>query len=118
MTDESNTVMDLREAVARFVAEREWQRFHNPKNLSMALVVEAAELVELFQWKSFDESDTAASDPSFRQHIEGEIADIAIFLLAFCNSIDLQLAAAIERKLASDSTKYPADEFKGRAKSI
>lgn len=114
MNDSATTVRELRELVARFVAEREWQRYHDPKNLSMALAIEAGELMEHFQWARSDELAPLVADPGLRAAIRDELADVMCFALALANVLDLDLAAAIETKMASNVAKYPAAEYRGR----
>jgi len=96
------------------VAEREWEKFHDPKNLSMAIAIETAELMEHFQWARNEELPDLLANPQRRQEVTEEVADIACFLLALANSMDLDLSDAIERKLAKNRAKYPADVFRGR----
>jgi NTP pyrophosphatase (non-canonical NTP hydrolase) len=115
MADGATTVEQLKQAMARFVAEREWERFHSPKNLVMGLSVEAAELMEHFLWMGNEESRTlAADDMAKRIAIGEEMADVACYLLALANSMQLDLSAAISDKLAKNAIKYPAEQYKGR----
>jgi dCTP diphosphatase len=114
MTDSKTTVRQLRDLVADFVAERAWEKFHDPKNLSMSIAIEAAELMEHFQWARSDEVDGVLRDQKTRDEIREEIADIACFLLALANALDLDLAAAVQSKMARNREKYPADQFRGR----
>lgn len=113
MEDQTATVRALRDLVARFVGERDWQRFHDPKNLSMAIAIEAAELMEHFQWLRSEELDTALADPALRAEIQDEIADIACFVLALANRLGLDLAAAVEQKMVKNAAKYPPETFRG-----
>jgi len=108
---------DLRELKARvraFVAERDWDRFHSPKNLAMALSVEASELVELFQWLTEEES--AALDADRRRRVAEELADVLWFLVRLADRLDVDLLEAAERKIAANAAKYPADRVRGNAK--
>jgi dCTP diphosphatase len=105
---------ELRERVRAFVAERDWERFHSPKNLAMALSVEASELVELFQWLTEEES--AAPDPGRRQRVAEEMADVLWFLVRLADRLDVDLLAAAEAKLAANAVKYPADLVRGSPK--
>ena len=90
-----------------FAAERQWQRYQTPKNLAMAMVVEAAELVEIFQWMTPEESQAIASDADRHQHLGEEIADVLLYLLQIADHTGVDLAAAVERKLALNALKYP-----------
>ena len=114
MTDETTTVSQLRRLVAGFVAERQWQRYHDPKNLSMAIAIETAELMEHFQWVRNDELPTLLRDERHREKIGEEIADIFCFVLALANALELDLSAAVERKVAKNVAKYPTRTFRGR----
>ena len=103
----------LRVRLAEFAAERDWDQFHNPKNLAMALAGEAGELVEHFQWLTFEE---AASLPhAAREEVALEAADVLLFLLRLCDKLDIDLAAAAERKLSINAQRYPVGKARGRA---
>jgi dCTP diphosphatase len=115
MTDAKTTVAELRERVLGFVHERDWEQFHSPKNLSMALAAEAGELMEHFLWAESKASLDAARDPKKRPAIEAEIADVVIYALEFANMCGIDLAAAIEIKMAANAKKYPVDKARGRA---
>ena len=105
---------ELKERVRAFVAERDWDRFHSPKNLAMALSVEASELVELFQWLTEEES--AALDGKQRQRVSEELADVLWFLVRLSDRLDIDLLAAAELKLAHNAKKYPANRVRGNSK--
>lgn len=113
MADDKTTVADLRARWRVFVSDREWNRFHTAKNLSMALAAEAAELMELFLWVDGPESDDLARGDRM-QATRDEVADIAGVLLAFCNALDIDLSDAIIQKMAKNEIKYPADKIRGR----
>lgn len=114
MKDATTTVAELREQMRVFVAEREWQPYHDPKNLSMAIAVEAAELMEHFQWLRSEELSTAATDDERRSEVTDEIADVMCFLLSMANALNLDLSAAVEQKLVKNRQKYPVEKFRGR----
>lgn len=114
MSDASTTIADLRGLMARFVDERDWRQFHDPKNLSMSIAIEAAELMEHFQWVRSDALGAIADDPALRIAISEEIADVGCYLLALCNTLDIDLSAAIVAKMSKNAAKYPADEFRGK----
>jgi NTP pyrophosphatase (non-canonical NTP hydrolase) len=113
-TDADTTLADLRAQVATFVAAREWQPFHTPKNLSMSIAIEAAELMECFQWLSLEESQAAARDAAQRARVADELADVLIYCLSLSNALDLDLTAAVEAKLAVNERRYPVEAFRGR----
>ncbi|QEG33244.1 nucleotide pyrophosphohydrolase [Bythopirellula goksoeyrii] len=114
MDDTQTTLADLRELVRQFVDERDWQQFHSPKNLAMALAVEAAELMEHFQWVDLPESRKVTSDEEKLTAIGEELADVLSYTLALANSLGIDIATAHRRKMVLNAEKYPADEFRGR----
>jgi NTP pyrophosphatase (non-canonical NTP hydrolase) len=114
MTDATTTVAELRQLWATFVAERDWQQFHAPKNLVMALAAEAAELMEHFLWIDNDTSRKVTEQPAELERVADEMADVAGALFALCNVLDLDLSQAIERKMAKNAAKYPIDKIRGR----
>ena len=114
MSDEQTSVHQLREIVRRFVAERDWRQFHAPKNLSMALAIEAAELMEHFQWISADASRSIADQPEKLEAVREELADVLCYALAIANELEIDVASAIRDKMKKNELKYPADEYRGR----
>jgi dCTP diphosphatase len=114
MTDAATTIAELRVLVRQFVAERDWEQFHSPKNLSMSLAIEAAELMEHFQWSDIAESRRVGEDPAKLAAIREEIADVLCYLLALANELNLDLATAVRDKMVKNETKYPADMSRGR----
>jgi dCTP diphosphatase len=113
--DATTTVAELRAAMARFVEEREWTRFHRPKHLAMSVAIEAAELMEHFQWTDAGASPAEQGDQSARVAVGEEMADVLAYLVSLANALEIDLAAAFERKMARNREKYPAEEFRGRA---
>lgn len=112
--DAHTTVGTLRQAVAAFVDARHWQPFHGAKNLSMSIAIEAAELMECFQWLTTEEAQAAVEDPSERAAVTDELADILIYCLSLSNALDLDVSSAVLGKLQTNEHRYPADEFRGR----
>jgi len=112
--DEHTTVADLRTVVRQFVAEREWQPFHSPKNLSASIAIEAAELMEIFQWLTPEESQETAHDPSTLRHVREELADVLIYCIALANALDVDLSESVRDKMAANATKYPVERVRGR----
>jgi len=104
---------DLRSDVTAFVEEREWQRFHSPKNLAMALTVEAGELQEHFQWLTTDDSE--ALDAETLAAVADEIADVQVYLVRLADRLGIDLLAACEQKMAKNRAKYPPELTRGRA---
>ena len=103
----------LRARLAEFVARRDWNQFHNPKYLTMALAAEAGELLEDFQWLT--PAQAARLPRAAREEVALECADVLLFLLQLCDRLGIDLAAAAERKLALNARKYPAEKSCGRA---
>ena len=114
MPDATTTIADLREAWRQFIAERDWETFHSPKNLAMGLAVEAAELMEHFLWVENEESRSVAHDPARLVQVADEMADVAGFLFCLCNVLGVDLSDAVAAKMAKNALKYPAEKFKGR----
>lgn len=112
-TDQSTTVSQLRERLAQFVAQREWGRYHDPKNLAMSVAIEAAELMEHFQWLRSDELDVALRDESKRNAIRDELADVFCYLLSLANTMQIDVADAVFQKISKNETKYPVERFRG-----
>jgi len=113
MADSSTTLADLREIVRRFVDERDWQQFHSPKNLSMSLAIEAAELMEHFQWIDVAESRRIGDDANKLSEVRDEIADVLCYVVALANELDIDLSAAIREKMVKNAAKYPAALSRG-----
>lgn len=103
----------LRDRLRAFAAERDWEQFHSPKNLAIALSVEAAELLEHFQWLTGPESESLS--PDTRAEVEAELADVLIYLVRLADRLDVDLLDAAARKMVVNARKYPADEVRGRA---
>ena len=112
MTD--NDFYILRDRLKAFARERDWEQFHSPKNLAMALIVEAAELLEHFQWLTPEQSESLSGDK--RREVELEMADIFIYLMRMCERLDVDLLEVVEDKIKLNDEKYPADKVRGSAK--
>jgi NTP pyrophosphatase (non-canonical NTP hydrolase) len=113
MTKTTDSLEHLRMRIAAFAAERDWDQFHNPKNLAMALAGEAGELLEHFQWLTFEQS--AQLPAGTRAEVALEAADVLLFLVRLCDKLGIDLAAACEKKLALNAQKYPVEKSRGRA---
>ena len=97
-----------------FVAEREWEQFHDPKNLAMALASEAGELLAEYRWVSNAEADSYTKDDDHRKRIAAEVADVGIALLLLCDRTGLDLIEAIKQKMAVNRQNYPVEQSRGR----
>ena len=113
MNDRSTTITELKKIVEDFVNERDWSQFHNPKNLSMALAIEASELMDIFKWNTIQECEIMMSEKNTRQDATDELADIMIYALAFSNRNNINISSAIEKKMIKNRKKYPIEKFKG-----
>jgi len=114
MRDTDTTISELRRLIAQFVAARDWEQFHTPKNLAMSAAIEAAELMEHFQWIDAEASRRLPGDPAKLAAIGEELADVIGYSLALANELGLDVSNAIRAKMVKNATKYPADEFRGR----
>ncbi len=114
-SDARTTVSELKSSVLAFVRARDWEQFHSPKNLSMALAAEAGELMEHFLWSTPDQAATLARDPAKRERIAEELADVVIYALEFANMTGIDVSSAIEAKLASNARRYPVEKARGRS---
>lgn len=113
----TTTLDELQREALRFRDERDWERFHTPKNLAMAIAGEAGELCELFQWK--DDAEVAsllAADPAYREKVAHELADLQMLLLLAARSAGVALDDAVRAKLALNAQRYPVEKARGNAK--
>ncbi len=108
------TLQEIKTRIKQFVNERDWEQYHSPKNLSMSIAIEAAELMEHFQWLTIEESHKLLKDKKKRIEIEDELADIAIYVLDFCNLFSIDIEKSIVRKLDKTARKYPARIVRGK----
>lgn len=112
--DSTATLAQLRERLRTFVRERDWEQFHTPKNLAMALAIEVGELMEHFQWLTADESSAVRLDKAKRASVGEELADVLCYTLAIANELQLDVATTFFDKMRKNEQKYPADVFRGR----
>jgi NTP pyrophosphatase (non-canonical NTP hydrolase) len=105
---------ELRGALQRFAAERDWDQFHSPKNLAIALSVEAAELLEHFQWTP--EADSAVLTPEQYSKVREEIADVLLYLICLADKLNIDLLTAANDKIQVNAAKYPVDKARGSSK--
>ena len=104
----------LRQRIDQFTADRDWDQFHTPKNLSMALAVEASELMEVFQWRDGTEGFCGLPDEK-REAVAQEVADVFIYLMRFCSVTGIDPLSAAAHKLELNAKKYPADRVRGKS---
>ena len=109
-----DSLLVLRDELRRFAAARDWDQFHSPKNLAMALSVEAAELLEHFQWMR--EADSASLAPEQKAEICKELADVLLYLIRLADKLNVDLAAAAAAKIEINAAKYPVEKARGSSK--
>ena len=109
-----NSIEELKNRLSRFAEERDWDQFHSPKNLSMALSAEVAEIIEHFQWLTEEQSKNLPDDKL--KEVETELADTLIYLIRLADKLGVDLLAAAQRKIEVNEQKYPVDKAKGNAK--
>jgi len=114
MSDRTTTVDELRQIIRQFVEERDWRQFHAPKNISMALAIEAAELMEHFQWIDAEQSRRLPDDAAKLAAVGEELADVIGYSFALANELGIDVSEAIRAKMVKNREKYPADQFRGR----
>lgn len=114
--DEVLKVSEFQKTQRAFVQERDWEQFHTPKNLAMALAGEAAELLELFQWLTPEESYRVMEDPQKAKAVRHELADILFYALRVADKLDIRLADALQEKMAQNAQRYPVERSKGNAR--
>ena len=115
MNDRVTALQEIKDRVLAFAKERDWEQFHSPKNLSMAISAEAAELMEHFLWQDPEASHSNMRTPKLRAKVEEELADVFIFAIEFANITGIDIAAIIEAKMALNAKKYPVAKAKGRS---
>jgi dCTP diphosphatase len=112
MTHTPDQIDTLRAQIAAFVAERDWEQFHNPKNLAMSVAIEAAEVMEHFQWLTPEQASSLPA--ATRDEVALECADVLLYLLRLCDKLDIDLAAAARKKLVLNAQKYPVEKARGK----
>jgi len=115
MTDAETRLLEIKDRVLAFARERDWEQFHSPKNLSMAIAAEAGELLEHFLWMDSEVSRKVAEDPVRMARIREEIADIVIYCVELANMTGTDLSEAIASKMRQNAAKYPIEKAKGRS---
>ena len=115
MNDTDTHFQEIKDSVLAFAKERDWEQFHSPKNLSMAIAAEAAELMEHFLWQSSEKSIADMETARLREMVEEELADILIYAIEFSNVTGIDITTAIERKMKRNAEKYPVEKARGRS---
>jgi len=113
LTDTTTSLAELRQMVEEFIHARSWEPFHTPKNLSMALAIEAAELMEHFQWLTPEQAERVKTDPIKCAAVAEELADVLCYVMALANRLEIDLSAAVQNKMVKNAQKYPVEQFRG-----
>lgn len=111
--DHKTTVHELKEKFKKFCEDRDWDQFHNAKDLAIGIVNEASELLEHFRWKSGDEIEALFDDPNKRDNIEDEMADTLLMILRFAQMYNIDLTTALDKKMKKNEHNYPVEKVKG-----
>lgn len=115
-SDAYTTIKDLRTKIEKFVKDREWEKYHNPKDLAESICIEAAELLEIFQWMSVEEALSLRENPTELDRVTEELADILIYCLSMTNAMEIEVSSIVAEKLARNGIKYSVEKYKGRAR--
>jgi dCTP diphosphatase len=113
VVDEDTLIVDLKKSVSEFVNERDWEKFHNPKDLAISLSIESGELLELFQWKNQEDIDIGKDKVAER--VKEELADVVIYALSLANATNIDISEAVLGKIKKNEGKYPVNKWKGKA---
>ena len=114
VNDQLATVNVLKDAIRQFVAERQWEKYHNPKNLAMSIGVEVGELLQIFQWLSPTSAKRITKTSKRGQQVVEELADVLIYCLMLAMALDIDVTTAVLNKIERNTTKYPAREYRGK----
>ena len=109
------TIGELSRLVAEFIHNRDWNKYHTPKNLALSISIEAAEIMELFQWVTNEEAtENVHNDPSLKKALEDEIADVMIYLISMANTCNINIGQAIRSKLVGNEKRFPVEVVTGK----
>lgn len=114
ITDETTPLIELRKQVKDFVTARDWNKYHDPLNLALSISIEAAELLEKFQWKDETAISTMLKEPLEQVALKDELADVMIYCLSLANTLNIDVSQIITEKLRKNQEKYPVNLTKGR----
>jgi len=112
-SDQTITIAALKKRVKKFVDDRDWAKYHNPKDVAVSITIEAAELVEIFQWVKDSEQEKTTQDAVKMQKLKDELADVMIYCVSLANVLDIDIGQAVFQKIAENEGKYPVDQIKG-----
>ena len=114
--DKKTTIEELKKIVKKFCDERDWDQYHNAKDLSIALIIEAAELLEIFRWKNIEEVENVFKEDKYLKRVKDELADVFYFILRIAQKYKIDLSQSLKEKIRSNEKKYPINKFKGSNK--
>ena len=114
--DEHTTLRQIKGKIQQFVRARKWEQYHNPKDLAEAICIEAAELLQIFQWVTASEASSWKNVPSRMSRIKEELADVFIYCLSMANVLEIDVSEAVLEKLSKNEVKYPVNKYFGRAR--
>jgi len=112
--DNTMTVAELKDMIAVFIRDREWESYHTPKNIVSSIAIEAAELMEVFQWMTDEEAGRLKEDPEIRRRAGEEVADVVFYCLDLCNCLGLDFSQVAQRKMKLNEEKYPVERYRGK----
>ena len=112
-SDKETSMLQLKKRVQKFIEDRDWEKYHKPKNLAMSIAIEASELMELFQWTDDTESDAIAKHQEKLAALQDELADIMAYCISLANVLNIDIAQSVMSKIDKNEDKYPVEEFKG-----
>ena len=112
-TDETTTIAQIKTQMKQWVAARNWEKYHLPKNLASSVSIEAGVLLEMFQWLTPDDVIAKSKDPAFRLAVSEEMVDVLMYLISLANVMEIDLAESVVHKMAKNEKKYPAEKFQG-----
>ncbi|MFC1904528.1 nucleotide pyrophosphohydrolase [Chloroflexota bacterium] len=115
-SDKKTNLHELKTKIKSFVEERDWEKYHKPKEIAISISIESAELLELFQWTKEDELNLIFQDANKLENIKDEISDIVIYCLDLANALNIDVSQAIENKVKKNEEKYPVEKIKGKYK--
>ena len=113
ISDKTTSVLVLRERVQKFIEERDWNKYHNPKDIAVSITIEASELLEVFQWVNERELDETIKKPGNRARLAAELADVMIYCFSLANVLNMDVAQAVVKKIENNEGKYPIERVKG-----
>jgi len=114
ISDETTTIDEMKNRIKEFIDERDWRKYHKPKDIAVSISIEASELMEIFQWLSDEEVDELTNSPSSRKSIRFELADIMSYVLILSIALNIDLSRAVFEKISRNEMKYPVDRVRGK----